>query len=97
MFSYGPIYMDEQVLDNQLEVISSVRTKDVAWKTSWERWTMETLGKTASRKSVLVAWYDDDDDDVDDDEFVWVCVCVCVCARAQYHQLLNAPVIFTYF
>ena len=31
MFSYGPLHMDEQVLDDQLELIyrSSVRTQDV--------------------------------------------------------------------
>ena len=30
-FSYGPLHMDEQVLDNKLELInnSSVRTQDV--------------------------------------------------------------------
>ena len=33
---------------------------DTAWKTSWERWTIETGGKRG--RSVLAAQHDDDDD-----------------------------------
>ena len=55
--------MDEQMLDNQLEPIynSSVLIQDVALKTSWERWTVETGGKRGSGRSVLAVRHDDDD------------------------------------
>ena len=46
-FFYGPLYMDEPVLDNQQELIyiSSVRTQDVVWKICLERWTLGTDGE----------------------------------------------------
>ena len=54
--------MDEQGLDGQLETIysSSVPIRDVAWKTCWEWWTIETSGEKGSGKSVLAARNDDD-------------------------------------
>ena len=57
--------MDEQRQDNQQKAIynSSVLIQDVALKTSWEQWTIETGNKRASRRSALVAQHDDDDDD----------------------------------
>ena len=41
---------------------SSVPIKDVAWKTSRERWTIGTGCERGLRRSVLAAWHDDDDD-----------------------------------
>ena len=54
--------MDEQKQDDQLEPIynSSVPIQDKVWKTSQERWTIETGGERGSRRSVLAAQYDDD-------------------------------------
>ena len=64
MYSCGPLHMDEQRQDNQLEPIynSSVPIQDVALETSWEQWTMETGGERGSERSMLAAWHDDDDD-----------------------------------
>ena len=55
--------MDEQRLNDQLEPIynSSVPIQDVAWKTSRERWTIETVGETGSGESLLTAPHDDDE------------------------------------
>ena len=52
-----PLHTDEQRQDDQLEPIynSSVPIQDVAWKTSRERWTIETSGERGSRRSVLAA------------------------------------------
>ena len=49
--------MDKQKQDNQLEPIynSSVLIQDVAWKTSWEQWMIETGGERGSGGSVLAA------------------------------------------
>ena len=54
MYSCGPLYMDKQRLDDQLEPIynSSVLIQDVAWKTSRKQWTIETSGKRGSGKSM---------------------------------------------
>ena len=59
----GPLHMDEQRQDNQLEPIyySSVPIQDIALKTSRERWTIETGGERWSGRSVLTARHDDDD------------------------------------
>ena len=63
MYSSGPIHMDEQKLDDQLEPINSnsVPIQDVAWKTCWERWMIGTSGERGSGRSVLAVWHDDDD------------------------------------
>ena len=55
--------MDEQRLDDQLEPIynSSLPIQDVAWKTSRERWTIETGGERGPGRSVLATLHDDDD------------------------------------
>ena len=47
---------------DQLEPIynSSVPIQDVALKTSWEQWTIETGGERGSGQSVLAAQHDDD-------------------------------------
>ena len=65
MYSFGPLQMNEQRLDNQLEPTynSSVPIQDVAWKTFRERWTVETGGERGSGRSVLAARHNDDDDD----------------------------------
>ena len=56
--------MDEERQNKQLEPIynSSVPIQDVTLKTYQERWTIETIGKRGSGKSVLAAQHDDDDD-----------------------------------
>ena len=61
MYSSGPLYMDEQRLGDQLEPIynSSVPIQDIAWKTSRERWTIETGGERGVERSVLAAQHDD--------------------------------------
>ena len=66
-YSCGPLHIDEQRQDDQLEPIynSSVPIQDVAWKTSQERWTIETGSERGSGRSVLVARHDDDNDDDD--------------------------------
>ena len=63
-YSCGPLHTDEQRLDDLLEpkYSSSVLIQDVAWKTSWERWTIETGGERGSGRSVLAVRHDDDDD-----------------------------------
>ena len=70
MYSCGPLHMDEQGLDNQLELIynSSLPIRDVAWRTSREPWTKGTSGERVSGRSVLAARHDDDDDDDNDDD-----------------------------
>ena len=67
MYSCGPLHMDEQRLNDQLELIygNSVLIQDVAWKTCWEWWMTETSGKRESGKSMVAAQLDDDDDDDD--------------------------------
>ena len=49
--------MDEQRQDDQVEPIynSSVPIRDVVLKTYWERWTIETGGKTGSGSSMPAA------------------------------------------
>ena len=61
-YSTEPFHMDEQVLDDQLELIysSSVQTTNVAWKTRWKQWTLETSSEGESGKSVLEARHDND-------------------------------------
>ncbi len=56
--------MDEKKQDNQLEPIynRSVLIQDIALKTSWEQWMIETGGERGSGRSVLAARHDDDDD-----------------------------------
>ena len=55
--------MDGQRQDNQLEPIynTSVPIQDVALKTTWERWTIETGGERGSGRSVLATRHNDDD------------------------------------
>ena len=54
IYSCGPLHMDEQRQDDQLELInsSSVPIQDVAL-TSLERWTIETGGERVSGRSGL--------------------------------------------
>ena len=60
--------MDEQRQDDQLESFynRSVPKQDIALKTSWEQWTVETGGERGSRGSVQALRHHDDDDDDDD-------------------------------
>ena len=65
IYSWGLLHMDEQRQDDQLEPMynSSVPIQDIALKTFWEWWTIETGGERGSGRSVLTAWYDDDNDE----------------------------------
>ena len=61
MFSYEPIHMDMQVVDDLLELYnSSVETQDVLKKTCWKQWMIEMNGER--EKSVLAVWHDDDNE-----------------------------------
>ena len=50
-----PLHMDKQRQDDQLEPIynRSVPIQDIALKTSWEQWMIETGGERGSGRSVL--------------------------------------------
>ena len=63
--SCGPLHLDEQRQDDQLEPIynSSVPIQDVVLKTYRERWMIVTGGRRESGRSVLAARHDDDDND----------------------------------
>ena len=54
-YSCGPLHMDEQRQDYQLEPIynRSVSIQDVALKTYRKRWTIEKCGGRDSKRSVL--------------------------------------------
>ena len=58
----GPLHMDEQRQDNQLEPIynSSVPIQNVALKTFQERWMIEMGSERGSGRFVLVARHDDE-------------------------------------
>ena len=93
MYSRGPLHMDEQRQDDQLESTysTSVPIRDEALRTCLRRWMLERGGERRSRISVLIAWHDDDDD-------VYICIlcmciyvyyiyiyiCVCVCVYIKY-------------
>ena len=64
MNSCGPLHMDEQRQDVQLEhtYSSSVPLQDVALKISRKQWTIGRCGERGSEISVLIAWHNDDDD-----------------------------------
>ena len=57
--------MDKQREDDQLKPIynSSVPIQDIALKTYWEQWMIETGDERGSGRSMLAARHDDDDDD----------------------------------
>ena len=65
-YSRGPLHMDVQRQDDQLEPMykSFVPIQYVALKTSRKRWTMETAGERGSGRYVLVVRHGDDDDDI---------------------------------
>ena len=56
---YGPLHMDEQRQDNQLEPTysSSVLIWDVALKTCQKQWTIRKSGKRGSGISVMMSCY----------------------------------------
>ena len=64
MHSCGPLYMDEQRQDNQLETTysSSVPIRDVALKTCREQWMIEKGGEKGLGISVLMTQHDAADD-----------------------------------
>ena len=63
-YSSGPLYIDEQKQDNQLEPTcsSSVPIRDVALKTCRKQWMVGRGGERESGISVLMVWHGDDDD-----------------------------------
>ena len=65
MYSNGPLHIDEERQDNQLEPTysSSVPIREVVLKTCRKQWTIEKGGENGSGISVLIARHDDDDDD----------------------------------
>ena len=67
MYSCGPVHMDEQELDDLLEPTygryGMLPIRDVALKSSRERWMIGTSAERGSERSVLAAWHDDDDDE----------------------------------
>ena len=58
----GPLHMDDQKQDDQLEPTSNsfVPTQDVALKTYQKQWTIERSGRRGSGISMLMARQDDD-------------------------------------
>ena len=62
MYSCGPLHMDEQRQDDQLESTynNSVLIQDVALKTYRKQWTIEKGGGRASRICMLMTRHDDD-------------------------------------
>ena len=75
MYSSGPVRIDEQRKDDQLESTynSFVSMQDVALRTCRKQWTREKGGEKGSRISVLVARHDDDDVKQGDIEYIfWV-------------------------
>ena len=61
---YTPV--DEQRQDDYLKPINrSMSIQDLALKTFWERWTIETGGEKGSGRFVVSSRHDDDDDDDD--------------------------------
>ena len=66
MYSCGPLHMDEQRLDVQLEPTynSSVPIRDVDRRICRKQWTIGRSGERASGISVLIARHDDDDGDI---------------------------------
>ena len=64
MYSCGPLHIDKQRQDDQLEPTSSssVPILDVALRTCREQWTIGRGGEKGSGISVLIAQHDDDND-----------------------------------
>ena len=64
MYSCGPLFMDEQRQDVQLEPTysSSVPIRDVTLRICRKQWTIGRCGERGSGISVLIAWHDDDDE-----------------------------------
>ena len=63
-YSCGPLHMDKQSQDDQLEPTysSSVPIQDVTLKTCRKPWTVEKGGEKGSRISMPMAQHDDCDD-----------------------------------
>ena len=63
MYSYGPLNMDKQRQDDQLEPTyrSSVPIQDVVLKTCWKQWTIGRGGERESGISMLIVRHDHDD------------------------------------
>ena len=62
MYSCGPLHMDKQRQDIQLEPTysSSVPIRDVALRIYQKQWTIGWSGKRGSGMSMLIARHDDD-------------------------------------
>ena len=67
IYSCGPLHMDEQSQDDQLEPTysSSIPTRDVALRTYRKQWKIRRGGERGSGISVLIARHDDDGDGSD--------------------------------
>ena len=63
MYSCGPLHMDEQRQDDQLEPTcsNSLLVRDVALKIYRKQWAIEKGGERESGISVQMARHDDDD------------------------------------
>ena len=59
MFACGLLYMDEQMLDDQLETIysSSVPIQDIAWKICWDEWQERAWEICASNRTMIMMIY----------------------------------------
>ena len=70
MYSCGPLLMDEQKQDVQLEPTysGSVPIQDVALRINRKQSTLGRCDEGGSRISMLIARHDDDNDDDDDDD-----------------------------
>ncbi len=76
MYSCGPLHMDMQRQDDQLEhtYSSSVLRQDVALRTCLKQWTIGRGGKRGSVISMLIVRHDDDDDDDDDSVYIYILI-----------------------
>ena len=65
-YSHGPLHMDEQRQDDQLEPTYNISMliQNVALKTCRNQWTIEKGGEKGSGISVLMMRQDNDDDDL---------------------------------
>ena len=65
MYSRGPLHMDEQKQDVQLEppYSSNVPILDVALRICQKQWTIRRVGERGLEISVLIARHDDDGDE----------------------------------
>ena len=80
MYSCGPLHMDEQWKDVQLETTygNSMPIRDIALRTCWKQWTIGKCRERGSEISILIGRHDEDDDS-------GLCSHTCVQARVRAH------------